>query len=154
MSSVFVDLAAALQALLEDPLIDGARVSRDRLSPVIKENTRAINVKLDKASMQRGGIAGSPDDWVTDFDVELYGRAPADQLPTEFVDDLLIGVFGRLNGASALDELLALDVQDVLPDPQITWDPTEAGGPQICATVNVRFVHRTKPGQLVPWSRP
>lgn len=152
-TSVFIDIADEIEALLDSPRVDGVSAFyRDRLSPVIKENQLAFNLKLDKSDGQSGGVSGAPTDWSTDFELECYARAPADQLPTRMVDRLIVAVWKRLSQASALPELNALAVQDVLPDPRITWDLGEGSTPQICATVSVRIIHRTKPGELVAWN--
>jgi hypothetical protein len=156
--SVFVDLARALQAVLAagPPLFNGP-VWRDRQSPVLKESQQAINVKMGSSDGASGGVTGSPTDWITDFEIECYSRVaaavlPTDPTPTEVIDALLAGVWERLSTASARPEFIALAVQDVFPDPHIEWDLGEGDTPQIAAVFSVRIVHRTRPGQLVPWN--
>lgn len=153
MNSVFIDLAAELQALLQSPAIVGvAEVTRDRQFPVIKQATFIINVKLDKSRGAIGGVTGSPTDWATDFIIECYARANALERPTEVVDPLLIAVWQRLSVASAYAGLIALGVQDVLPDPEIQWDLGEGDTPLIAALISTRIVHRTNPGSLTAWT--
>lgn len=151
--SVFIDIQDELKALLEAPPIAGVgRVTTDHPFPLIKETALAINVTLGKSRGQSGGVTGSPTDWATDFEIELYARATAIEQAAKIVDPLLVAVWRRLSVASAYAGLIALGVQDVLPDPELDWDRRNGEAPLIVVTVATRIIHRTNPGSLTPWN--
>lgn len=152
--SVFIDIQDELKALLETPPVAGVgKVTLDHPWELIKPTPFAINVILDKTQGGLGGVTGSPTDWATEYVIECYARANAIEQAARVVDPLLIAVWERLYTGSAYAGLIALGVQDVLPDPAIEWDRRTGGdGPLICVPIKTRIVHRTNPARLTAWN--
>lgn len=150
MSSPFVELAMAQQSLLlAMPALAGGVIWRDRLKPLKAGQLEAIVIKLLASRGTRAGVASGPIDWLTTYGIECYRRCAADEIPTEMVDPTLSAVFARLSGVGPG---LAQGVEDVLPDPAIDWDLGDGETPLVCATLQVRIVHRTQAAQLVAWN--
>lgn len=147
--SVFIGLAQAITALLSAAPPIAEAVYRNRKAPVARNLTKWIDVRIDKTQGVRSGTFGGPNDWGTLFTVGCSGRCPADQMPDVFIDELLQAAYGRLVDQAAA---LALDVEDLMPDPRIEWEIEEGDTPEVSATFQVRIVHRTPAATLQPWS--
>jgi hypothetical protein len=148
-SSIFILLADAIEARLRvDPPV-AAVIQRDRFRPFGADQASAVVIKIDKTQGSRTGPADGPTDWGTLYSIECYARCAANVLPSVAVDPIVSAVYERLSVSA---ESLALDVEDLLPDPHIEWDLTETAEGLGSAAIGVRIVHRTQSAQLVPWS--
>lgn len=149
MPTAFTALSQALEArLLEAPPITGDRVFRDRIAPLPREMDDAIVVRQLNTAGTRAGVGlTSPIDWSTEFEVEVFCKAPADAVASDAIDPLLQAVFERLAGWQPPD----LSIQEVVPDPRIEWDRAEGQSPLVCARIAVRIVHRTAASSLTAW---
>lgn len=147
MSSAFVQLSAAIAALLAAGTPVADKITRDRTSPVVREHESLVNVRLVSTKGQRAAVAGGPMDWSTVFGIETYFRATADQVATDAADAVFQAAYERLVGQGAA---LAVGVEDVLPDPNITWEVDEGETPLAVVTFNVEILHRTEALTLAP----
>lgn len=148
-SSIFILLADAIEARLRvDPPV-AAVIQRDRFHALAADQASAVVIKIDKTQGSRTGPAEGPTDWGTLYVIECYARTPPNVLASVAVDPIVRAVFERLSVSA---ESLALDVEDLLPDPRIEWDLADAAEGLGSAGISVRIVHRTQSAQLVPWS--
>lgn len=147
--TAFVDIAEAIKGrLLQAPQIVGDRVERSRQAALKKGWRNGIVVRLVRTRAQLAGVGpGAPKDWGTLYGVECFARADADSVGEDAVDAVLAAAYERLAGATL--GLPALE--DVMSEPEITWD-TDEGETQTCrATFIVRVSHRTTAAGLTAW---
>ncbi|WP_428419188.1 hypothetical protein [Methylibium sp.] len=148
MSSPFVDIGSAMVVALRALDVVDA-VEANRVPPLKKGVASAIVVRLNGSQGQRAGVHGGPVDWETDYEVEILVRYETEQDPALAVDDILAAAFACL---TALQLTATLSVEQVLPDPSITWDFGEGEERFAMASFNVRVTHRTQGGALVAWN--
>lgn len=148
MSSPFVDITSAMvEALRALQIAD--TVEPNRVPPMKKGVSSAIVVRLNGSQGERAGVLGGPVDWQTDYEIEIVVRYDVEQDPALAVDPILAAAFAAL---TALQLTAALSVEEILPDPSITWDFGEGEERFAMATFNVRVTHRTQGGALVSWN--
>lgn len=148
MPSPFVDIGSAMVEALRALDVADA-VEANRVPPLKKGAASAIVVRLNGSQGQRAGVHGGPVDWDTDYEVEILVRYDVEQDPALAVDAILSAAFACL---TALQLTASLSVEQVLPDPSITWDFGEGEERLAMAAFSVRVTHRTPGGALVSWN--
>ena len=149
MPTAFNALSQALAArLLEAPQIVADRVDRSRTAPIPREWPSAIVVRTVSTAGQRNNVgSSSPIDWQTEYAIEIYARATADQIAEDVLDPLLAAVFDRLAGWVPP----GLATFEVLPEPRIDWDVTDGQTPLVFASLRAQITHRTQAASLASW---
>ncbi len=147
MPSAHVQLSAQLASFLAaaPPIAD--EVVRDREHPVPKGMGSLINVRLVSSKATRFDVHGGPVDWLTVYGIECFARHAANVVASDAVDPVLSGAYERLAGEGAAT---GLGVEDLMPDPDITWDAEEGEEPMASAFFTVSIVHRTEAVTLAP----
>lgn len=148
MASPFVDIGSAMvEALRALNVVDA--VEANRVPPLKKGSATAIVVRLNGSQGQRASVHGGPVDWETDYELEILVRYETEQDPALAVDAILSASFACLTALQLTD---TLSVEQILPDPSITWDFGEGDERLAMASFSVRVTHRTQGGALVPWN--
>jgi DNA-binding transcriptional regulator YdaS (Cro superfamily) len=147
MPSAFIGLSQAIATLLAAAPAIVNQVERDQEAPAPRERESQINVRLMSSRGTPAAVANGPKDWETVFQIECARRCAANEVPTDAVDPLLEAAYTRLVGQGSA---LAQGVEDVLPDPEITWEIEEGDTPLVSVTFTVRIIHRTEALSLAP----
>lgn len=149
MSSIFVDLQDAIVARLVQTPAVATKVAKNLLAPVVREQQQVVNVRLVGSSGERSAITDGFIDWTTLMAIDCQARAAADADPVAAVDPILLATFARLAGVGGDD--VGLGVEDLLPDPALTWEVDEGQTPVATVTFSLRITHRTRAAELVAW---
>lgn len=149
MATIFVDIQSAIVALLSQAPAVATKITKNLLQPVVREQGEVVNVRMPSASGQRAAISNGFVEWTTLMLIDVHKRAAADADPVLAVDPLLLATYARLAGVGG--DVLGLGVEDVLPDPNVSWDVEEGQTPLATVTLALRITHRTQAAQLVAW---
>jgi hypothetical protein len=147
--AAFTDIAEAVKdKLLEAPQITGDRVERGRVAALKLAWANGIVVRLVRSKGEPAGVGpGAPVDWTTLLGVDIFARGATPEAAENAVDALLATVYARLSRLA----LPALSVEDVAPDPAISWDADDGEGSVCRASFVLSIVHRTAAATLTAW---
>ena len=144
-TSAFQLIANALKAaLLSGTPVAGGAVFKNRLRPLAASQNSAVVIAFKNTTGQE--ISLNTTDWVSEFEVECYGRAVAPAEPTDVADALLAAVWPRLLAAS----VTGLAVMQIAANPAIDWEEVEVETPMSCARFRLQVFHRTAVNSLLP----
>lgn len=144
-ATAFLALLQAVRgALLADPAVAAGRVRVGQRVALPQEWPDGVNLSLVSARAQRATTAGAAM-WQTVLAVDLLARGDLAAQGEAALDPLLADVYGRLADLSTVPGVGALEIE-----PDLDWDVTEADTPITRARLQLRAIHHTAAGTLLP----